>query len=187
VRCPSTSRADKNHPAGKVLYRAGKAVCRAFPKLGNEKLKAGVKRNFEIFEPLDFIAEVTQHIPNKGEHQIRYYGWYSNKQRGMRNKEAEKGELSQNLQIKKKCSLTWALLIKRVYEVDPFECPKCGGPMRIVSLIDKRQSMVIEKILRHCNLWKEAPPPRPPPEEAPDPDDFKEPEPDYRFFERNCI
>ena len=51
----------------------------------------------------------------------------------MRNKEVEKGELPQNLKLKKKCSLTWALLIKLVYEVDPFECPKCGGPMRIVS------------------------------------------------------
>jgi hypothetical protein len=45
---------------------------------------------------------VTQHIPNKGEHPIRYYGWYSNKQRGKRNKEAEKGELPQNLKLKKK-------------------------------------------------------------------------------------
>jgi hypothetical protein len=27
-----------------------------------------------VYDPLDFLAEVTQHIPNKGEHQIRYYG-----------------------------------------------------------------------------------------------------------------
>jgi len=39
-----------------------------------------------VFDPLDFLAEVTQHIPNKGEHQIRYYGWYSNKKRGMQEK-----------------------------------------------------------------------------------------------------
>jgi len=38
----------------------------------------GIPRNFEVFEPLDFVAEVTQHIPDKGEHQIRYYGHYSN-------------------------------------------------------------------------------------------------------------
>ena len=49
---------------------------------------AGIPRNFEVFDPLDFLAEVTQHIPNKGEHQIRYYGWYSNKKRGMQAKEA---------------------------------------------------------------------------------------------------
>ena len=34
--------------------------------------------NLEVFEPLDFLAEFTQHVPGKGEHQIRYYGWYSN-------------------------------------------------------------------------------------------------------------
>jgi hypothetical protein len=33
-----------------------------------------MRRNYEIYDPLDFLAEVTQHIPNKGEHQIWYYG-----------------------------------------------------------------------------------------------------------------
>ena len=28
---------------------------------------------------------------------------------------------------------TWAILIKRVYEVDPLECPQCGGAMKIIS------------------------------------------------------
>ncbi len=32
-----------------------------------------VLRNFGLFEPLDFIAEVTQHVPDPGEHLIRYY------------------------------------------------------------------------------------------------------------------
>jgi len=47
-------------------------------------LLPGPKRNFQIFDPLDFLAEVTQHIPDMGEHLIRYYGWYSNKKRGQR-------------------------------------------------------------------------------------------------------
>jgi hypothetical protein len=38
---------------------------------------------------LDFLAEVTQHLPNKGEHQIRFYGWYSNKERGLHRKNGE--------------------------------------------------------------------------------------------------
>jgi hypothetical protein len=37
---------------------------------------------------------------------------------------------------------------------------KCGGTMKIVSFIE--EPPVIEKILRHCELWAEAPP-RPPP------------------------
>ena len=105
ARCPfSLARIIKISETGKVLYRAGKSGCRAFPEQGNDSLKAGVKRNFEVFEPLDFLAEVTQHIPNKGEHQVRYYGWYSNKQRGVRSKKAEVGKMSQSSVIKKKCS-----------------------------------------------------------------------------------
>jgi hypothetical protein len=33
-----------------------------------------VARNFQVFEPLKFLAEVTQHIPEKGQHQILYFG-----------------------------------------------------------------------------------------------------------------
>lgn len=44
--------------------------------------------------------------------------------------------------------LTWAALIKMVYEVDPLKCPRCGGTMKIVALIaHSRQPDVVEKIL----------------------------------------
>jgi hypothetical protein len=46
------------------------------------------------------------------------------------------------------------MLIKRVYEADPLECPCCGGRMKIVSFIERRQTQVIERILRHCGLWE---------------------------------
>ena len=49
----------------------------------------------------------------------------------------------------KKRRMTWAALIKSVYEVDPLECPNCGGRMKIISLIEKFQPAVIGKILRH--------------------------------------
>ena len=74
----------------------------------------GIPRNHEIFEPLDFLAEVTQHIPDKGEHQIRYYGHYSNKSRGMRQKvqrAALAPKLTQPLtQQQLRFRLTWAAL-----------------------------------------------------------------------------
>jgi hypothetical protein len=37
---------------------------------------------------------------------------------------------------------TWAMLIKRVYEVDPLACPCCGGQMKIVSFIERCQADV---------------------------------------------
>ena len=45
----------------------------------------------------------------------------------------------------------WAELIKKVYEADPLLCPRCGGAMCIIALID--QPEVIEKILTHLGLW----------------------------------
>ena len=50
--------------------------------------------------------------------------------------------------------MRWAALIKRVWEVNPLVCPKCGGTMKIVGFIEKRdQADVIERILKHCGLW----------------------------------
>jgi hypothetical protein len=39
--------------------------------------------------------------------------------------------------------------IKKVWEVDPLSCPKCGNEMKIVSFINEVD--VIRKILEH--LW----------------------------------
>ena len=33
----------------------------------------------------------------------------------------------------------WAALVKRVYEVDPLVCPKCGGEMRVIAFIERRR------------------------------------------------
>ncbi len=41
----------------------------------------------------------------------------------------------------------WARLIRRIYEVDPLVSSKCGGEMRIISVILEHK--VITKILGH--------------------------------------
>jgi len=50
------------------------------------RLNARINRNFEVFTPTDFLAAITQHIPDKGAQMVRYYGWYSNKMRGVRHR-----------------------------------------------------------------------------------------------------
>lgn len=42
------------------------------------------KRNFEVFRAHDFIAALLAQVPPKGVPSVRYYGWYSNKSRGLR-------------------------------------------------------------------------------------------------------
>ena len=52
----------------------------------SDDLFAGVARNFLVFGPLDFLAQLTQHNRDQGEHLVRYYGYYSNKAQGLRAK-----------------------------------------------------------------------------------------------------
>ncbi len=40
----------------------------------------------KVFTALDWLARLTTHIPGRYEQTVRYYGWYSNKSRGMRKK-----------------------------------------------------------------------------------------------------
>ncbi len=46
----------------------------------------------------------------------------------------------------------WARLIRKVYEADPLECPKCKKPMRIIALID--DPPVVRRFLEHLGLWQ---------------------------------
>jgi len=39
-----------------VVYKAEHPECRRFPEFCDDRLKVGVNRNFQIFDPLDFIA-----------------------------------------------------------------------------------------------------------------------------------
>jgi hypothetical protein len=58
----------------------------------------------------------------------------------------------------------WARLIRKVYESDPLECPKCKGPMRVIALIE--DPVVVRAILTHLGRWQpkalERAPPVPP-------------------------
>ncbi len=104
-------------------------------------LTAGAGRNFEVFGPQEFIAAYTQHIPPKHFSLVRYIGWYSSRSRGER---AKKEKLTRGgdgpgrftiARYRRDYRRTWAMLISRVYQVDPLRCEKCGGAMRVVSVI----------------------------------------------------
>ena len=87
------------------------------------------------FDGTEFLARLSQHIPNRYESIVRYYGAWSYRYRGEQKKKAP-----QDIEIqpvpegfsKKKASRAWAALIKKVHLVDPLVCPKCGEQMKIV-------------------------------------------------------
>ena len=123
----------------------------------------------ERLSPLDALAPLTAFIPEKGLQLARHYGYYSNKAPGQRRRQdtaaftpmpASCPDAPQNDHFRRFCRCAWARLIRKVYLVDPLTCPKCGGPLRILSFIDNPG--VIEKIRRHLKIWDPPERPRPP-------------------------
>jgi hypothetical protein len=110
----------------------------------------------QVFDPLGFLAEVTQHLPDPGEHLVRYYGWYSNKTRGQRAQRRPAGAAATGIPARspsaREARKGWAALLQQVYEADPLCCPRCGAELKIIAFIERRQTEVIAKILRHCGL-----------------------------------
>ena len=134
------------------------------------------RKNFEVYSALEFIAAITQHIPNKFSQLSRYFGFYSNKSRGMRAKAEQVEQNSSTAEVNDKeginiinvsqyqpknvPSLTWCECIKKIWKDDPLICPECQSEMKIISFIT--QGPIIHKILRHLELWEETardPPP----------------------------
>ena len=61
TRCPfSLSRLVKVSETGQVIYKAEKGACRAFPDPQRDELAHGPQRNFQILDPLEFLAEFTR-------------------------------------------------------------------------------------------------------------------------------
>ena len=140
---------------GKVLYRSAMT-------------HGSNKKNFEIFTAEEFMAAITQHIPDKHFQMVRYYGWDSNRSRGERNKadfraddQPRSSTGSPDVTVldvsdykpRRIPSKTWRELIKKIWEVDPLSCPRCHHEMKIISLINEPD--VIERILRYLGLWKQ--------------------------------
>jgi hypothetical protein len=130
----------------------------------------------ERFDPLEFIARLVIHIAEPKRHQIRYFGEYASRVRARRatRTPAEDSPSPASAQPAppgadtlrpaaappplKERRRRWADLIRRVYEVDPMTCPRCGAPMRIIAfIIDAR---AIRRILDHLEARRE---PRAPP------------------------
>ena len=114
------------------------------------------------FDALEFLAALSAYIPKTYESLTRYYGRYSCRRRGERAKKlspppAEEAESDYRRDSDKS---SWAACIKRVYEIDPLECPKCKAQMRIIALIQDARS--IKDIMKARGIPDfQAPPPIP--------------------------
>jgi hypothetical protein len=114
----------------------------------------------ERMDYLEFIARVTSHIPDKGQVTVRYYGLYANAHRGKIKARHEAFPLRMvEEELRPVPSKGWAEMIRKVYEVDPLICPRCGGRMKVIAFLT--EYAVVDRIMRHLELTfaAEKPPP----------------------------
>ena len=112
------------------------------------------------FDPLEWIDLVTRQIPDPKLHLTRYYGAYACRTRGSRLKSspvppspapshgspiapAEPADSS----FTKAKKASWARLLRKIFEVDPLLCGRCGARMQVIAVITDPK--VIDRILRH--------------------------------------
>jgi hypothetical protein len=127
-------------------------------------------------DPNEFLARVVMHIPEPHRHVIRYDGAYSSVLRARRRREAPARAGTQQVDTPASSAATtpidpdmralrrrWAELLRRIHEVDPLVCLRCGARMRIIAFITEPR--VITTILRHRAAKaadQRSPPPCPP-------------------------
>ncbi|MBX7145438.1 MAG: transposase [Oligoflexia bacterium] len=120
-------------------------------------------KSVRTFSPLDFLAELQQHVFDSWEQNTRWFGAYSCRTRGEAALNATATPSAPNAitQIPEpatKPSASWARCMKKILEIDPLLCPRCGSQMHIKAFItDPTQ---VDKITSGLGLAQQRAPPK---------------------------
>ena len=156
---PSPSPRDLEYTSATKEFSSG-----SYTKQHGMQYGKGEDTTTKTFSPLEFLAELSVHIPRVFEQTYRMYGEYSPRTRGKRRREEQHREFIENNFEEPEyeppprgVSASWARCIKRVFEVDPLACEKCGHQMRILAFLQNPSE--IERIAQNLRYptWR-APP-----------------------------
>ena len=106
IRCPfSLEKMRYDTESGMVIYRS--------------KPHATLKRNYQLMPAIKWLRLLMNHIPDKCEHLVRYYGYYSNRSRGARRLVENGDDTAGSIRIddtpaNTRCKASWARLIQKV-------------------------------------------------------------------------
>jgi hypothetical protein len=169
-----------------LTYKPEKGLMRYHPTKGKVDSPAVLE-----WSGVEFVRRLAALIPPARKHMIRYYGALgprsplrgavSQAARGKaEGSELESGYsvtlLGRSVRAARKAGSAsvraWVACLRKVFEVDPVRCVKCGGSMDLVAVIlDDRE---LDRVLGHQGWAVEFPktkPSRSPPARAPDADD----------------
>ena len=113
-----------------------------------------------VMSPLEFMQRLAALVPRPRLHLIRLHGVLApNAKHGALVVPQEReppAQAAPPAECEAICAphrpvrLSWAQLLKRVFELDLEHCPHCGGELKIIAAI--LEQPVIEKILTHLGL-----------------------------------
>jgi hypothetical protein len=126
------------------------------------RMNPALGRNFEALDPLEWLARMSDHIQDPGQHRTIFYGEYSSRARaGCQPLEPDAtSTTADHPPPRRRCPPSWARLIAKVYQVDPLVCTRCGRRMSILAFVSDQHS--IKRILEHLGLYspqQDKPPP----------------------------
>lgn len=115
-----------------------------------------------VFEPLDFIARLAALVPKPRVHLTRFHGVFAPNSRYRAQVTSEtkiKSNQTTAIDIPKDCEshrskMSWAMRLKRVFNIDITVCRHCRGKVRIIACIEER--VVIDKTLAHMNRQQQS-------------------------------
>ena len=120
-----------------------------------------------LFEPLELVARLAALVPQCRVNTLRYHGVYAAHAKlrpvvvSSPPPRYDSCSCGQEDPVQSQVRLSWAQLLKRVFAVDVFSCPRCGSRMSRIAWIVGHD--VVRKILRAVGLPTEPPlwhPPR---------------------------
>ena len=120
-----------------------------------------------VMEPLEFMQRLAALVPRPRLHLIRFHGVLAPNAKlrpaiiPSASPEANVAapDQAESPHSSPLARMSWARLLKRVFNIDLEHCPNCGGTLTIIAaLLDPT---VIAQILTHLGLSARAPPRRP--------------------------
>ena len=128
-----------------------------------------------VFDPVEFLGRLAVLVPRPRVNLILYYGVLGARAAWRRevvpgptsSQDPAAGDLvadaspaaSPDTARRRARGQRWADLLRRTFEFDVLACPRCGGRLRLVALIEA--AAVIGRILRHLGLPTDLPVARP--------------------------
>ena len=131
---------------------------------------SGLSTTHLVMRPLEFMQRLAALVPRPRLHLIRFHGVLAPNARLRPLVVPQKPEVQERaaeVAVAGECDvptvqsrpnrISWARLLKRVFDIDVERCPNCGaGELKIIAAILERP--VIEKILSHLGLDPQPPP-----------------------------